>query len=83
MYKTTTAGTRDPLFYGPPKDETLVPLDLSDAVALIGRQQGQIVALTAENNELRRRLHTHGDIQTDREKKHKDGPEWWSADRIG
>ena len=37
-------------------DETLVPLDLSDAIAMIERQQGQIDALTAERDRLAGRV---------------------------
>jgi len=34
-------------------DEILVPLDLSDAIAMIDRQKEQITALTAENASLK------------------------------
>ena len=33
-------------------DEILVPLDLSDAIAMIDRQKQQIAVLTTENKEL-------------------------------
>ena len=35
-------------------DEILVPLDLSDAIAMIDRQKEQIAALTAANTKLRK-----------------------------
>ena len=35
-------------------DEILVPLDLSDAIAMIDRQKEQIAALTAENEQLKK-----------------------------
>ena len=37
-------------------DEILVPLDLSDAIAMIDRQKEQIAALTAENERLRKEI---------------------------
>ena len=37
-------------------DEILVPLDLSDAIAMIDRQKQQIAALTTENEELKQHL---------------------------
>uniref|UniRef100_A0A6H2A077 Putative septum formation initiator n=1 Tax=viral metagenome TaxID=1070528 RepID=A0A6H2A077_9ZZZZ len=37
-------------------DEILVPLDLSDAIAMIDRQKEQIAALTTENERLRKEI---------------------------
>ena len=67
MKGSYTDNRPDPIFYGSFPEMPVIPLDLPAAIVLIQGQLQQIASLQEREKVLIGRLHTHGDIETDKE----------------